>query len=59
VGSGVGVDAIIAARAVGPEGRVIGVDMTPEMLEVARHNSDGMGFGNIEFREGLVERLPV
>ena len=59
VGSGVGVDAIIAARAVGPEGRVIGVDMTPEMLDAARRNSDRMGFTNIEFREGLVERLPV
>lgn len=59
VGSGAGVDAIIAAKAVGPEGRVIGVDMTPEMLDVARGNSDRMGLGNIEFREGLIERLPV
>ena len=59
VGSGAGVDAIIAAMAVGPDGRVIGVDMTPEMLEAARRNSDRMGFSNIEFREGLVERLPV
>jgi Methyltransferase domain len=47
VGSGGGVDAIIAARAVGPEGRVIGVDMTPEMLDAARRNSDRMGFTNI------------
>jgi len=59
VGSGAGVDAIIAAVAVGPEGRVIGVDMTPEMLDAARHNTDHMGLSNIEFREGLVERLPV
>ncbi len=59
VGSGAGVDAIIAARAVGPEGRVIGVDMTPEMLDAARRNAERMGFENIEFREGLIERLPV
>ena len=59
VGSGAGVDAIIAAKAVGPEGRVIGVDMTSEMLHVARRNSDRMGLGNVEFREGLIEHLPV
>jgi arsenite methyltransferase len=59
VGSGAGVDSLIAASAVGPEGRVIGVDMTPEMLEAARRNSDRLGFANVEFREGLVERLPV
>jgi len=59
VGSGAGVDTIIAARAVGPEGRVIGVDMTPEMLVVARRNAERMGLDNIEFREGLIERLPV
>ena len=59
VGSGAGVDAIIAAKAVGPQGRVIGVDMTPEMLDVARRNSERMGLGNVEFREGLIERLPV
>lgn len=59
VGSGAGVDAIIAARAVGPEGRVVGVDMTPEMLDTARRNADRMGLTNIEFTEGLIERLPV
>jgi SAM-dependent methyltransferase len=59
VGSGAGVDVMIAARAVGPEGRVIGVDMTPEMLEVAHRNSERMGFDNVEFREGLIERLPA
>jgi SAM-dependent methyltransferase len=59
VGSGAGVDTIIAAKAVGPEGRVIGVDMTPEMLDAARRNSDRMGLSNVEFREGLIERLPV
>jgi len=59
LGSGAGVDAIIAAKAVGPEGRVIGVDMTSEMLDVARRNSDRMGLSNVEFREGLIERLPI
>lgn len=59
VGSGAGMDAIIAARAVGPEGWVIGVDMTPEMLNAARHNAARMGLDNVEFREGLAERLPV
>lgn len=59
VGSGSGVDAIIAAKAVGPEGRVIGVDMTPEMLDAARHNTERMGLDNVEFRKGLAERLPV
>ena len=59
VGSGAGVDAIIAARAVGPGGKVIGVDMTPEMLEAARRNAKQMGLDNVEFREGLIERLPV
>ena len=59
VGSGAGVDTIIAAKAVGVDGRVIGVDMTPEMLAAARHNANLMGLNNVEFREGLVERLPV
>ena len=59
VGSRAGVDAIIAAKAVGPEGRVIGVDMTPEMLDAARRNAERMGLDNVEFRKGLVERLPV
>ncbi len=59
VGSGAGVDVIIAAKAVGPEGRVIGVDMTPEMLDAARRNTERMGLDNVEFRKGLVERLPV
>jgi SAM-dependent methyltransferase len=59
VGSGAGVDAIIAAKAVGSEGRVIGVDMTREMLDAARRNVERMGLANIEFREGLIEQLPV
>ncbi len=59
IGSGAGVDAIIAAKAVGPEGRVIGIDMTPEMLELARRNAATVRATNVDFREGLMERLPV
>ncbi len=59
VGSGAGVDVIIAAKAVGVDGHVIGVDMTPEMLTAARLNANLMGLNNVEFREGLIERLPV
>ncbi len=59
VGSGIGMDAMIAANAVGAEGRVVGVDMTPEMLERARAGADEAGILNVEFREGLAEQLPV
>lgn len=59
VGAGAGVDSIIAARAVGREGHVIGVDMTPEMLRLATANAQRMGLTNVEFRHGLAERLPV
>ncbi|HET7294736.1 MAG TPA: arsenite methyltransferase [Vicinamibacteria bacterium] len=59
LGSGAGIDALIAARKVGPKGRVIGVDMTPDMLERARGNAARGGFTNVEFREGRLEALPV
>jgi len=59
LGSGAGIDAFLAARAVGPEGRVIGVDMTPEMLEKARATAAKHGFANVEFRAGRLEALPV
>lgn len=60
LGAGGGLDALIAAERVGPEGRVIGVDMTPEMLERSRKNAVTAGVhGYVEFREGLVEALPV
>jgi SAM-dependent methyltransferase len=59
VGSGTGMDAMVAASAVGAEGRVVGVDMTPEMLERARAGAEEAGIGNVEFREGLAEQLPV
>jgi arsenite methyltransferase len=59
LGSGAGIDALLAARAVGPEGRVIGVDMTPEMIERARANAAKVGAPQVEFREGRLEALPV
>ncbi len=59
LGSGAGFDGFIAARAVGPQGRVIGVDMTPEMIAKARRNAEQAGLANIEFRLGEIEHLPV
>jgi SAM-dependent methyltransferase len=59
LGSGGGFDCFLAARAVGPSGFVIGVDMTPEMIEVARANAEKGGYANVEFRLGEIERLPV
>jgi SAM-dependent methyltransferase len=59
VGSGAGFDALLAARQVGPTGRVIGIDMTPAMLEKARANAALLGLGNVEFRQGYSEALPV
>jgi SAM-dependent methyltransferase len=59
LGSGAGIDALIASKRVGPSGRVVGVDMTPEMLERARANAARGGFENVEFREGRLEALPV
>lgn len=59
LGSGAGFDAFLAARAVGPTGRVIGVDMTPEMVSKARKNKVSGGYENVEFRLGEIESLPV
>lgn len=59
LGSGTGLDAILAARLVGETGHVIGVDMTPEMLERARNYVNQLGLSNVDFREGLLEALPV
>ena len=59
VGSGAGVDSLIAARMVGPTGQVIGVDMTPEMLAKARSSADVARITNVDFREGTGEALPV
>jgi len=59
LGSGAGIDALIAARKVGPGGQVIGVDMTPEMLTAARKNAEAAGAKQVDFREGRLEDLPV
>ncbi|MGZ8459761.1 MAG: arsenite methyltransferase [Candidatus Deferrimicrobiaceae bacterium] len=59
LGAGAGFDCFLASREVGPEGRVIGVDMTPEMLEKARENASRGGHENVEFRLGEIENLPV
>ena len=59
LGSGAGFDSFLAARAVGPSGTVIGVDMTHEMLAKARENAKKHGFSNVEFRLGEIEALPV
>lgn len=59
LGSGGGIDAFLAAREVGSAGRVIGVDMTPEMIARARANARKAGLPHVEFREGRLEALPV
>lgn len=59
LGAGAGFDAFLAARAVGPTGRVIGVDMTPEMVAKARANARKGGYTQVEFRLGEIEALPV
>lgn len=59
LGSGGGFDCFLAARQVGDTGRVIGVDMTPEMVSKARANAAKGGYGNVEFRLGEIEHLPV
>jgi arsenite methyltransferase len=59
VGSGGGFDSFVAAHQVGPDGKVIGVDMTEEMLTKSRSTVGKLGWTNVEFREGLAEELPV
>lgn len=59
LGAGAGFDCFLAAKAVGEKGRVIGVDMTPEMLDKARANARKGNYGNVEFRLGEIENLPV
>jgi arsenite methyltransferase len=59
LGSGAGFDCFLAARQVGPSGKVIGVDMTPDMLARARANAGKAGVANVEFRLGEIEHLPV
>jgi arsenite methyltransferase len=59
LGCGAGMDSFLAARAVGPQGKVIGIDMTDAMLEKARTNADTVGYENVEFRKGYIEALPI
>lgn len=58
-GSGAGFDSFVAASQVGPAGQVVGIDMTPEMLDKARETADALALDNVEFREGLLESMPV
>jgi arsenite methyltransferase len=59
LGSGGGIDCFLAARQVGPSGHVIGVDMTPDMIDSARANAARIGAANVEFRLGEIEHLPI
>jgi arsenite methyltransferase len=59
LGSGAGADVLISARRVGPSGRAIGLDMTDEMLELARANAAQEGVGNVEFVKGYIEDIPL
>jgi len=59
LGSGGGIDVLLSARRVGPEGRAYGVDMTPEMFELARANQRRSGLTNVEFLEGRIEAVPL
>jgi SAM-dependent methyltransferase len=59
LGSGAGFDCFIAAGEVGPNGHVVGVDMTEEMLAKSRRSARAMGLTNVEFREGILEKLPL
>lgn len=59
LGSGGGIDCFLAARKVGPQGRVIGLDMTPDMIKLARRNAREMGVTNVDFRYGEMEEIPL
>jgi len=59
IGSGAGIDALLASKLVGPTGKVIGLDFTPEMIEKARENAARAGATNVEFRQGDAENMPV
>ena len=59
IGSGGGIDSLVAARMIGPDGEVVGIDMTPAMLEKARAAAAESGVRNVEFREAFMEEIPV
>ena len=59
IGSGGGFDCFVAAQQVGPSGQVIGIDMTPEMLVKSRATAQAMGLDQVDFREGILEEMPV
>jgi len=59
LGSGAGFDAFLCSMKVGRDGHVIGIDMTPEMVEKAKENAEKLGIKNVEFRQGDIEHLPV
>ncbi|MCB7128430.1 MAG: methyltransferase domain-containing protein, partial [Candidatus Brocadiales bacterium] len=59
LGCGAGLDSLLAARRVGPEGRVIGIDMTPDMVRKASENGQKLGVENVEFRQGSAEQLSL
>jgi len=59
LGSGAGADVLISAQRVGPTGRAIGLDMTDEMLDLARANAEQAGLANVEFRQGYIEAIPL
>jgi ubiquinone/menaquinone biosynthesis C-methylase UbiE len=59
LGSGGGIDCFLAAKTVGPTGRVIGLDMTPDMIKLARRNAKKVGATNVDFRYGEMEEMPI
>jgi arsenite methyltransferase len=59
LGCGAGIDTLLAAAAVGPQGRVVGLDMTPEMVARARRNAAAAGFGHVDVRQGFIEDIPL
>src|SRR5215475_10813748 len=59
LGSGGGLDVFLAAKKVGPRGKAIGIDMTPEMLALARKNAAKAGLANVEFYESTIDKLPL